>query len=168
MRKSFEFFIAPLLIYGLFLLSRLLTPLGWLVDLPLAAVIFLNLNRLPGRWSAFLTIGILLDLTLGSPGIFLIAWLLLCLGLHILTVELSLSNQLARVFLTLGSVGGYWLLVWLVSRLFAWVAQEPAYALLLKTSVWHTAIYILINTLIIAVAGQFFYQSKKGKYVEIS
>lgn len=168
MAKAIKFLIPPLAILALFLLNRLLTPAGWLIDLPVAAVIFLNLNRLPGRWSGFLTAGILLDLTFGSPGVFLSAGLLLCLGLHILTAELSLSNQLARVFLTLGSVAGYWLLVWLLTRLLAWMAQEPAYALLFKISVWQIISYVLLNSLIIFLAGQFFYQSKKGKYVEIS
>ncbi|MDP2587007.1 MAG: hypothetical protein Q8P32_04545 [Candidatus Komeilibacteria bacterium] len=168
MVKAIKFLIPPLAILVLFLLNRLLTPLGWLVDLPLAAVIFLNLNRLPGRWSAFITAGILLDLAFGSPGVFLLVLLLVCGTLHLLTAELSLSHQLARIFLILGSVGGYWLLLFLISRLFGWIAQEPAYALLLKMSVWQATVYILLNTLIIVVAGQFFYQSKKGKYVEIS
>ena len=166
--KFVKYLWPPVVIAGLFLFNRLLMPLGWLIDLPAAAVIFLNLNRLPGRWSAFLTAGLLMDLATGSPGIFLSAWLLLCLALYLVTAEFSLSNQLGRWLLTFGTVTGYWLLVFLLSRLFAWLTGLASYAILLKMSVWQIVIYWLFNTLIIVLAGQFFYQAKKGRYVEIS
>ena len=166
--KFAKFLWPPLFILGLVLLNRLLTPLGWLIDLPMAAVIFLNLNRLPGRWSAFLSLGLLMDLTSGSPGVFLITWLLLGFGLSLVTAELSLSNQLGRWLITFGTVAGYWLLVFLLSRAFGWLTGVSSYALLLKMSFWQTIIYWLLNTLIIVLAGQFFYQAKKGRYVEIA
>lgn len=152
----------------LFLLNRLLAPLGWLVDLPMAAAIFLNFNRLPGRWSAFLTLGLLMDLTTGSPGVFLAAWSCLCLGLYLITGELSLSNQLGRWLLTGGAVAAYILLVFFLSLAASWLGGAGFYQLLIKLSFWQTAIYLLLNSLIIALAGQFFYQAKKGEYVEIA
>ncbi len=166
--KFVRFLLPPLFILGLVLFNRLLTPLGWLIDLPVAAVIFLNLNRLPGRWSAFLTAGVLMDLASGSPGVFLTAWLLLCLGLSLITAEISLSNQVGRWLITFGTVAGYWLLVFLLARVFGWLTGVSSYALLLKMSFWQTIIYWLLNTLIIVLAGQFFYQAKKGRYVEIA
>ena len=166
--KFVRFLWPPLLILGLFLISRLLAPLGWLIDLPLAAVVFLNLNRLPGRWSAFLSLGLLMDFSLGSPAVFLSAWLLLCLGLYLATAEFSLSNQLGRWLLAGGVITVYWLLALLLSRLAGWLTNNPWYDLLLKMSFWQIAVYLLLNTLIVGLAGQFFYRANKGKYVEIS
>lgn len=164
--KYYKLLLAPLLIFFLFLINQLFAPFGWLVDLTMAAVIFFNLNRIPGRWSAFITAAVLLDLTYDTPGIYILAWLLLAFCLNLLTAEFSLSNQLARWFLTLGSVAGYWLSVFCLSRLCAWISHEPYYALFIKLSVWQFAVYLLVNTLIIVLAGQIFYRLKKTKYVE--
>jgi len=59
-------------------------------------------------------------------------------------------------------------LVFLLARVFGWLTGVSSYALLLKMSFWQTIIYWLLNTLIIVLAGQFFYQAKKGRYVEIA